>query len=689
MRKQQSLKAKITILVALPLCLFIIMAGLRVNANLETMRGTTRADNNLKFLKALSQVVHESQKERGMSMGYLNGTGQISELEGQRKTVDGKLSDMKAASKNAELDANTRANVEKSIQAIQSVRNDVTAKSITGPQAVVKYTKILDEFLSTYPVIANVTFLPEIASRLRSVASLELAKESAGNVRAALFGVLAKNEPMSEETMAHLLDVKGRVDASLDSPAMVLTHEEQESIRAFEASNEWVSVNKIYLDAVDKSNVGKYNQNPKAFFDTISQSMNRLADIVNQQFAETQRMSDAAYSDAQQALIILSITMLVASFALLTVATMQIRAISRSLENVIVKLTEGAGQVASAAHEIAASGTELSQSVTEQSAAIQETAASVDEIQAMVEKNRDASTRSKETSTNSTRTSQSGKQSVDKMIQAIGQISQSNDEIARQMEAGNREIEEIVKVIAEIGNKTKVINDIVFQTKLLSFNASVEAARAGEHGKGFAVVAEEVGNLAQMSGNASKEISAMLESSIGKVEQIVQNTRSRMGDLVTQSKDKVEQGNAVAAECGKVLDQILSDVSSVDSLVSDIAVASKEQAQGISEVTKAMGQLDQATQQNSAVAQQAASAGEALSSQSNDLNNVVGELRQLVSGGVVIAATQAPTVAKKKERNVIQMPKPAAKAKSTRATHGVAAVANGIPANDDPHFEDF
>jgi methyl-accepting chemotaxis protein len=89
------------------------------------------------------------------------------------------------------------------------------------------------------------------------------------------------------------------------------------------------------------------------------------------------------------------------------------------------------------------------------------------------------------------------------------------------MNKSNDEISSIVKVIAEIGDKTKVINDIVFQTKLLSFNASVEAARAGEQGKGFAVVAEEVGNLATMSGKAAEEISSMLGDSMGKVELIV------------------------------------------------------------------------------------------------------------------------------------------------------------------------
>lgn len=94
------------------------------------------------------------------------------------------------------------------------------------------------------------------------------------------------------------------------------------------------------------------------------------------------------------------------------------------------------------------------------------------------------------------------------------EIDSSNKELVKEIERNNTELTKITNMISEINEKTQVINDIVFQTKLLSFNASVEVVRAGEHGKGFAVVAEEVGNLASMSGKASLDISEMLETSI-------------------------------------------------------------------------------------------------------------------------------------------------------------------------------
>lgn len=124
------------------------------------------------------------------------------------------------------------------------------------------------------------------------------------------------------------------------------------------------------------------------------------------------------------------------------------------------------------------------------------------------------------------------------MITAIEDIHKSNQNMMMSVEKSNANIEEIIQVIHEISNKTKVINEIVFQTKLLSFNASVEAARAGEQGKGFSVVAEEIGSLAAMSGNAAQEISAMLTESTTKVEKIVNTTKSEVGALMIEGKRK-------------------------------------------------------------------------------------------------------------------------------------------------------
>ncbi|RPJ71923.1 MAG: hypothetical protein EHM20_14225, partial [Alphaproteobacteria bacterium] len=297
--------------------------------------------------------------------------------------------------------------------------------------------------------------------------------------------------------------------------------------------------------------------------------------------------------------------------------------ITKVLQSIASDLSTSGEQVSSAASQIASSAEALSRSSTGQAASLQETSASIEEISAMINANTENAKQSSTVSAQSLNTAERGKTVVGEMIKAIGEIDNSNTGIMDQINDTNKEIENIVKIINEIGNKTKVINDIVFQTKLLSFNASVEAARAGEQGKGFAVVAEEVGNLASMSGAAALEITNMLDGSIRTVEGIVKESKLKIGKLILDGKEKVETGTRVAYECEDVLKEIVSSVASVSTMVNEISRASQEQAQGVHEITKAIGQLDQITQQNTTSSAHSAEAAARLSDQAATLNSVV------------------------------------------------------------------
>lgn len=306
--------------------------------------------------------------------------------------------------------------------------------------------------------------------------------------------------------------------------------------------------------------------------------------------------------------------------------------ISGAIGSIVNKLSANANQLALASAQITASSQELSQSATEQAASLEEAASSLEEISSMISKSTDNAETTSETSLESHKKAEEGRSSVDQMITSMDEISQSNEAILAQISESNHQMSEIVRVIQEIGNKTKVINEIVFQTKLLSFNASVEAARAGEHGKGFAVVAEEVGNLAQMSGNAAKEITDMLDASISKVEGIAKDTQHKVGSLIQTGKEKVSSGVAVAHQCSDVLKEIVQNVSRVAGLSQEITQASKEQALGVDGINKSISQLDIVTQQNAATSEQTASSAEQLSAQADSLKETVEELMSVISG---------------------------------------------------------
>ncbi len=313
--------------------------------------------------------------------------------------------------------------------------------------------------------------------------------------------------------------------------------------------------------------------------------------------------------------------------------------IIKAINHVTELLTENSVQLAAASETIASSSQELSQATTEQAASLQETAASIEEMSSMVTKNSENARMAADTSSQSQLRAEEGKEAVGQMVHAMDDINSANDNIMNQITQSNAQMTEILTVISEIGNKTKVINDIVFQTKLLSFNASVEAARAGEHGKGFAVVAEEVGSLAQMSGNAAKEISDMLAEGNQKVAKIVAHTKSSVESLIKEGKAKVEVGNSVAQQCGQILNNIVSNVGDVNRMAGEISVASQEQSTGVREITNAIGQLETATQQNATNSEHSSKAAEELASQAETLKAAVRDLIQLVRGGKASATT--------------------------------------------------
>jgi len=371
--------------------------------------------------------------------------------------------------------------------------------------------------------------------------------------------------------------------------------------------------------------------------------------------------------------------------------------IGGQLQQIILKLSQTSLNVAGASQASAESSTELSEATTEQAASLQETMASIEEISAMVNQNAESATKAQESVASNAKASQQGNESVQEMIGAIGEIKKTNDEILDQMQSSNTEFGAIVKIISEIGEKTKVINDIVFQTKLLSFNASVEAARAGEHGKGFAVVAEEVGNLAQMSGNAASEISTMLTNSIQRVNEIVEKTTKKVDQLVEVGKDKVSLGQSTAEKCREALANIAVNAKQVEGMVAEIANASKEQAQGVQEINKAISQLDQVTQQNTAVAQNGSVQAEQLSSESRELRGAVSLLELMVSGAVSHHEEFDSGVSK---NNVIKMETfqsperrtPSIKEHQYSKSQGLSKKAVGsdyVPSSDDSEFEDF
>lgn len=248
----------------------------------------------------------------------------------------------------------------------------------------------------------------------------------------------------------------------------------------------------------------------------------------------------------------------------------------RHLRDVVAEIQQAAGQINVAAREIAAGNADLSNRTEEQASSLEETASSMEELNSTVRQNADNAAQAN-------RLAHSSNEIANSSGQIVGDIVHTMQGIA----ASSRHIAEIISVI----------DGIAFQTNILALNAAVEAARAGEQGRGFAVVASEVRNLALRSATAAREIK----------------------DLINESGSKVDAGTKLVDQAGESMHGLVSSFDQLARLVTDIASACREQSSGIEQVTQAVGQIDEITQHNAALVEEAAAAAESLQEQAERL----------------------------------------------------------------------
>jgi hemerythrin len=222
-----------------------------------------------------------------------------------------------------------------------------------------------------------------------------------------------------------------------------------------------------------------------------------------------------------------------------------------------------------------------------------------------------------------------GSEVVSEMVASSLAIKEDSENFKREMQQSIEELALTLMVIKEIADKTKVINEIVFQTKLLSFNASVEAARAGEHGRGFAVVAEEVGKLASMSGGAANEISAIVDKSVIAVNTALEKTKSQVDRLTVQTSKKSEVGYVQSRKCEVIFNSISEKISENTQLVSEISSATNEQAIGVEQLDRAIIKLQEVADRNKLVASQSTEHASAFEAKTYELETLTESMQGL------------------------------------------------------------
>jgi methyl-accepting chemotaxis protein len=331
------------------------------------------------------------------------------------------------------------------------------------------------------------------------------------------------------------------------------------------------------------------------FFEVLAKRLNGLVASVQDVVSELSRLVQGA-NDGD-----LTRSMEIAGKPGLTVSIgTGVNSLVGNMAHVVTQVKSMAAQVHLGAEEISRGNTNLSQRTEEQASSLEETASSMEQMTSTVKQTADNAGQANQLALAARQQAEKGGAVVSNAVVAMGAINGAS------------------KKIADI---IGVIDEIAFQTNLLALNAAVEAARAGEQGRGFAVVATEVRNLAGRSATAAKEIKALIQDSVAKV----------------------DEGSRLVDESGRTLEEIVQAVKKVTDIVAEIAAASREQSSGIEQVNKAVVQMDQGTQQNAALVEQAAAASQAIVEQALTLNALVSHYQVTDEVSAPLAAKHGST----------------------------------------------
>lgn len=608
----------------LALCWF---AGSGMKTRINTERQMDVIVQLTAITRGAGDAVHELQKERGMSAGYLgSGGGQFrAELADQRKLTDAALAKFNQLLSKTDhgalegIDTSAIQLFNNQTQLLSEVRNNVSNLKTATPQAISFYTKTIAQVLDFVGGIGHLTTSGKIGQELAAYYSLLNLKEQSGIERALLSGVFSSDR-FGDGQFRQVSDVVGKQEAWLSATRRFSTAEQVAALDGALRATSATDALKFREIALDKVATSGFKVNPTDWFkaqtlriDVLRQIENQTADALQKHAAELSRTARSEWIT----FLCISLLSLAVALAIAIVVARSIhlqlqgtlktigemegdltqrlgvpgsdelsalnQAYNQSIENIqhIVKeIKSGSKILHHTSSDIAAGNQDLAQRTDEQAASIVETAASMEQISTAISQTAD--------------NAREAEQLTLAMEHDVMQANRVANEASQSMAEIRNSSEQIARIVTSI-------DDISFQTNLLALNAAVEAARAGESGRGFAVVASEVRNLSQ---RCAKEASQIRE-------------------LINQNMEKIAEGVARVSASGVALKAAADNSGMMKQYVSDIAQAANEQSLGVGQVHLALNQLEQVTQQNAALVSQAASASQVLDNQAAAMTKLV------------------------------------------------------------------
>lgn len=606
--KNLNLKKIVFAICIIPAIAFGFIAITELVTDYKNYRKYLAYENTIEVITEASNLIHNLQIERGMSAAFLSGANIQDKLVNHRLKVD-------SAFATVEKKWGTNILGEKGLKEVLSFKNSVEtyrpgilSRETSVGQHLKQYTTIIFSLLEFYNTFKAEVSDPRSIIGISNSSYLEEAKENGGKLRANLSAIASKGEPINNKRMNVVLGFYAGLNSNLKSFSLMLDSDAEEKITTLFQSSQWTNTSGAVASMISDRYTGKYKFESSAIFADVTTVLNGVRSLIVAQKKGMKSSVEEKITSVWNDLIYKGV-MLIALICLISFTTFfGLRYTNKFIEGQISHLDQNFHSINSVSGDLNKSGVILASSASQQSAAVQESTAAVTELKSIMTSNSSLVQSNTEKTQDAYNFSVEGMKQIDNMKESAKEVSQVQSKLV--------EIKEMVDSIEE---KTTIINDIVFKTQLLAFNAAIEAARAGQHGRGFSVVAEEVGTLASVSGKASEEISAILGKSKTIVEEAVATSQEKVDKLITDTESSWEAFNNISHQ-----------TQSISSVFKDIETSTEQMVTGVDQLQTALTELNDSANQVDIAAGSNQSLSNQLQSDTENADSVVTSIKKFL-----------------------------------------------------------